>query len=102
MQKGVHVMIRPMNPCSPGCGNSSNGASLLRKIQEIDFSLYETVLYLDAYPECPEALAYYHSLLSRRRALVAQYEREVGPLTAFGNDSQTSWDWIKSPWPWQM
>lgn len=102
-------MNRPMNP-NHDCNNShslcgrpnTNGASLLRKIQEIDFSLYETVLYLDVYPDCREALAYYHTLLSQRAALVARYEREVGPLTAFGNLSQTSWDWVKSPWPWQM
>ena len=102
MQKGVHVMNRPITPCNPGSSHNTNGASLLRKIQEIDFSIYETVLYLDAYPDCREALAYYHTLLSRRHALVAQYEREIGPLTAYGNVSQTSWDWIKSPWPWQM
>ena len=106
MQKGVLIMNRPMNPsnmgCNQGCGGGTNGASLLRKIQEIDFSLYETVLYLDVYPACREALAYYHTLLSQRAALVAQYEREMGPLTAFQNQSKTSWDWIKSPWPWQM
>jgi spore coat protein JB len=84
------------------CNSNHNGASLLKKIQEIDFSIYETVLYLDAYPNCREALAYYHTLLSQRKALMCQYEREVGPLSAFGNQSQTSWDWVKSPWPWQM
>jgi hypothetical protein len=51
---------------------------------------------------CREALAYYHTLLSQRAALVARYEREVGPLTASSNLSPTSWDWVKSPWPWQM
>ncbi len=91
-------MNRP-NTC---CNSSHNGASLLKKIQEIDFSIYETVLYLDAYPDCREALAYYHTLLAQRKALMCQYEREVGPLSAFGNQSQTSWDWVKSPWPWQM
>ena len=90
-----------LNRPSPVCNTSQNGSSLLRKIQEIDFSLYETVLYLDAYPDCAEALAYYHTLLSQRKGVVAQYEREVGPLTAFSNSSRTSWDWIKSPWPWQ-
>ncbi len=88
-------MIRPNSPCS-------NGASLLKKIQEIDFSIYETVLYLDAYPNCREALAYYHTLMSQRKELMCRYEREVGPLSAFGNTSQSSWDWVKSPWPWQM
>lgn len=100
-------MNRPSNRpnsnsgCNLGC-TSGNGASLLRKIQEIDFSIYETVLYLDAYPDCREALDYYHTLHAQRKGLVCQYEREVGPLTAFSNESRSSWDWIKSPWPWQM
>ncbi len=90
-------MLRPNNM---SC--NQNGASLLKKIQEIDFSIYETVLYLDAYPDCREALAYYHTLMSQRKGLMSQYEREIAPLTAFGNCSQSSWDWVKSPWPWQM
>lgn len=90
-------MTRNMNSRNQnGCGGS-----LLRKIQEIDFSIYETILYLDAYPHCKEALAYYHTLLSQRKALAAQYERDNGPLTAFGNQSESTWDWVKSPWPWQ-
>ncbi len=91
-------MNRPNMPCD----HPHNGAGLLKKIQEIDFSIYETVLYLDAYPNCREALAYYHSLMSQRKMLMTQYEREVGPLTAFSNQSRESWDWTKSPWPWQM
>ena len=90
-----------LNRPSSTCNSSQNGSSLLRKIQELDFSIYETVLYLDAYPDCGEALAYYHALLSQRKAVAAQYEREVGPLTSFSNCSRSSWDWIKSPWPWQ-
>ncbi|MBP3375580.1 MAG: spore coat protein CotJB [Clostridia bacterium] len=90
-------MNRPMNQHN----RNADGASLLRKIQEVDFSLYETILYLDVYPTCREALAYYHALLSQRKALLAQYEREIGPVSAFGNASQNSWDWIRSPWPWQ-
>lgn len=97
-------MNRPNFSCNLGCGcgNNAGGAALLQKIQEIDFSIYETVLYLDAYPECREALAYYHDLLARRAVLVAQYNRDSGPLTAFENLSQSSWDWVKSPWPWQI
>ena len=85
-----------------GQGNGANRChTLMNRIRAVDFALNETVLYLDAYPDCREALAYYHALLSQRKALMAQYEREVGPISAFGNASQNSWDWIKSPWPWQ-
>ena len=91
-------MNRPSNCCS----NNQSGASLLRKIQEVDFALYETALYLDAYPNCAEALNYYHSLVAQQKALTAQYEHEIGPITFSGNTNRSSWDWIKSPWPWQI
>lgn len=86
------------------CNTCPSGASadkLLKRIQEIDFSIYETVLYLDVYPDCREALAYYHSLLDARETLISEYEHRVGPLTMLGNKSAESWDWVKGPWPWQ-
>jgi spore coat protein JB len=94
-----------MNRYQPtfSCGNgNAHDDKLIRKMQEIDFSIYETVLYLDAYPNCREALDYYHSLLDAREILAAEYQKKHGPLTAFSNMSKTSWDWTKTPWPWQM
>lgn len=77
------------------------GKQLLCKLRMIDFSIYETVLYLDAYPDDAEALAYYHKLKEQRKALMAEYECAVGPMTIHGNASTDSWDWIKCPWPWE-
>lgn len=74
---------------------------LLQKLRMIDFSIYETVLFLDAYPDNAEALAYYHKLLDQRDMLAAEYEAKVGPLNIYGNESHDSWDWINNPWPWQ-
>ena len=75
---------------------------LMRKLQKLDFSIQETVLYLDAYPDCCEAKTYYHHLLRERQEVAQAYEETCGPLTAWGNQSTTSWDWCKSPWPWQL
>ncbi len=98
------MMNNRQNSCYRGCNSNggANQASLMRKIQEIDFSLYETVLYLDAYPRCRAALNYYHSLKKTRDALAAEYENAYGPITAFGNTSQGSWDWVNGPWPWHI
>lgn len=87
--------------CGCGCGSGAE-AALLRKIQEIDFSIYDIVLYLDAYPNCAEALAYYHTLLDTRAVLVSEYEHKYGPLTAFSNYNKSAWEWTVTPWPWQM
>lgn len=81
--------------------SGSRKSELMRKISEVDFAIYETVLYLDAYPESREALSYYRTLIDARNALIAEYEAQYGPITAFGNTDGTEWKWTKTPWPWQ-
>lgn len=80
-------------PCS--CGNRREA------LRTINFALVETALYLDAYPDSCEALAYYHKLLGERAALMAEYTQSCGPLTQYDNTSQSSWQWVKTPWPWE-
>lgn len=75
---------------------------LLQKLREVDFAIYETALYLDAYPDSQEALNHYHTLLKTRRELYSAYEAANKPLTLFGNESKTSWDWTKTPMPWEI
>lgn len=70
-------------------------------LRALDFAIQETVLYLDAYPDSDEALQYYHALLRQRACALAAYEEGCGPMTIYGNRSQTSWDWVKAPWPWE-
>ena len=77
------------------CGNHREA------LRAIDFALVETALYLDAYPDSCEALAYYHKLLAERKSLMADYTQHYGPLTQRDNTSQTSWQWVKTPWPWE-
>lgn len=74
---------------------------LMRRIRALDFSIYEITLYLDAYPDCAEALEYYHRLCEQRDAAVAEYESKCGPLTMHGNKSRSTWQWIRGPWPWE-
>ncbi len=88
--------------CGCGCGRSeSDCAKIKKQLQTVDFALYEVILYLDAYPEHQEALNTYHMLLARRKKLVEDYESLCGPLTAYGNISNVSWDWVKGPAPWE-
>ena len=81
--------------------NCNNGDMLKKKLQEVEFALYELTLYLDAYPESREALALYHELLGARKRLVSEYQASHGPLTMYGNESKSSWDWVTTPWPWE-
>ena len=72
-----------------------------KMLQALNFAIQETVLYLDAYPDCAQALDYYHSLIEQRAAVLEAYETACGPTTMYGNKSRTSWDWIECPWPWE-
>ena len=94
-----------MNSCrrtpSSGCGYDRNDTKLLRRLQVVNFARYDTILYLDAYPDCRKALDYYHKLLEMQRRLVAEYESKHGPVTAFGHESKDSWLWTTTPWPWE-
>ena len=74
----------------------------LEVLRALDFSIQETVLYLDAYPDCREALQYYHKLIAERKDLMKSYEMQCGPLSIYGNTSDDSWDWVKGPWPWEL
>ena len=82
-------------------GGRGNCRARMKDLQALDFALVETVLYLDAYPENRQALAYYHQLLRQREETVEAYEKNCGPITVYGNRSQTSWDWVEGPWPWE-
>jgi hypothetical protein len=97
----------PNNNMNTNNGVSCNDTSgdcktLLRKLQKIDFSIVDTVLYLNAYPECQKALAYYNQLVCEREKLSRELSQKCRrPITAFDNASAEAWDWISSPWPWE-
>ena len=62
--------------------------------------MYDTMLYLDIYPECREALAYYEKLREERDALRASLAKRCKRPTTAPENEGGSWDWIASPWPW--
>ena len=89
--------------CGCGCGghNGTSCAKLMEQIRAVDFALWETVLYLDVYPHSCDALETYHKLKAQSEALHREYESQCGPLTANGNQSTSSWDWMNKPFPWE-
>ena len=91
------------NSCPLCRGNNNARAcnSLMRELQKIDFALYETILYLDAYPECAAALDYYKGIIKEYAKLAELYENTVGPIRQ-ENIMADKWTWVDTPWPWQM
>lgn len=74
---------------------------LMKIIQTHDFALIDTMLYLDAYPETKSAIKLYNEQLALRTKYVAEYESKYGPIT-YSFDYEDHWDWVATPWPWEM
>lgn len=82
--------------------NNMSKKKLMNMIQQLDFSMIETALYLDGHPNCKKALKYYNGLKEKRDSARAQYEATYGPLTIFQNNSENTWHWVKTAWPWEL
>ncbi len=78
-----------------------NCINLKRKLQIVDFAITDTVLYLDAYPFCKEALEHYGELIKMREALVKEITENGGQVTTHNSKDTTAWNWTSDPWPWQ-
>lgn len=91
--------------CNSNAGagaNNGNCKQKLKKLQMIDFSMIETILYLDAYPYNAEALKYYKALKAEREALLSEMKAQgCAPITAQDAAHGGEWDWTDSPWPWE-
>jgi len=77
--------------------------SMLKDIQTVDFVLVELTLYLDTHPDDMQAIQQYNQFAQKRKELVSKFEPLFGPLYAFGlSYTKCPWQWIETPWPWQV
>ena len=75
---------------------------LLFNILMYKFALVELDLYLDTHPRDSKMINLYDQYLTEEKKLCKEYEKNYGPLTLNGENLGTnSWNWIKSPWPWE-
>ncbi|HML35955.1 MAG TPA: spore coat protein CotJB [Bacillota bacterium] len=75
---------------------------LLRKIQALEFAIYDISLYLDTHPTDQNALCFYHQHREMLDAAVDEYTKCYGPLTIGTVESKNKWTWIEKPWPWEL
>ena len=76
-------------------------AELLRRLQAADFAALDTALYLNTHPTDTKALAYFQKVKDEAMRLKEQYTAIFGPLTHADVTSETHWNWINEPWPWE-
>lgn len=79
-----------------------NKNELMRRIQEIGFTLYDLNLFLDSHPQNQMALDYFSDMQKAYAQAQAEYELSYGPLTAFDTNTEHGWTWINDPWPWEL
>ena len=71
------------------------------RLQAIDFSMVDTLLYLDACPDDTRALAYFRKLNSEREELVAMMESAGCPPLRATEGTANRFRWNEGPWPWE-
>lgn len=79
----------------------TNRDTLLKRLQICDFTLTEVALYLDTHPRDKEALAYYHKYLALQKEAKEEYVRKYGPIVHSDQQSESKWEWVNDPWPWE-
>lgn len=88
--------------CNHQCSENNECRKIKERLQKIDFSMIDTILYLDAYPNNCEALKYYHKLKEERKVLADALSQSCDrPITNFEHASTDEWVWVDGPWPWE-
>lgn len=67
----------PLSPPAP----MDERETLLRKIQQVTFTLYDVTLFLDTHPGQQEGLALRQQCIQERKQLLKQYADNYAPLT---------------------
>ncbi len=77
--------------------------SMLKEIQELEFTAIDLNLFLDTHPQDRAALKDFYTVRDKLLAAVKCYEERYGPLTVSGfTPTQYPWQWIEGPWPWEI
>lgn len=75
---------------------------LMKKLQTVDFALFDTVLYLDTHPTDQSALNYYDKIKQISNSIKEEYVSKFGPLTSCDVESSNIFNWVNNPWPWEV
>lgn len=72
------------------------------QLQALCFVVTELGLYLDTHPEDQEAFALFQRYTKLEERARSEYEAKYGPVTQSSTAEQKRYNWILSPWPWEV
>ena len=75
--------------------------NLLKQVQSYNFAAYDMLLFLDTHPDDKKAFNIFKELVKKLKSLIAEYETNYGPLSAFSSAMGSDFNWLDSPWPWE-
>lgn len=81
---------------------ASDRQQLLRAVQVQEFFLTDLALYLDSHPDCSKGLACYQQHKAMHDEAAAAYMEKYGPLCMSDVNVCNGWNWVNSPWPWEL
>ncbi|MBQ7624099.1 MAG: spore coat protein CotJB [Clostridia bacterium] len=79
----------------------SGNDNLTLAVQQAGFALYDAALFLDTHPNDTEALAYFNKCKEDYNEASKAYGSAAGPLTMYQANGTDSFNWLKTPWPWE-
>jgi spore coat protein JB len=80
----------------------NNKQALMRKVQEMNFGMIETGLFVDNQPCNQDALEAFEYFRNNYEQVKREYENNYGPLSYSGVKANCGgWSWIDGPWPWE-
>jgi len=82
-------------------GYEKSRERLMRQIMALSFVQTELNLFLDTHPQNRKAFREFRAVTEQLAELRQYYKENFGPLTAAEVKSETAWNWIESPWPWE-
>ena len=82
--------------------SNCNKSKLLKAINSVSFALLDLALYLDTHPHDSEALAKYEKYKVLRQQALYEYTENYGPLLIDKVPESSNWQWVCTPWPWEM
>lgn len=76
----------------------------LERLMEIDFVLYELLLYLDTHPDDSRAMRQFCNMVERHHQMMMEYQQNCAMLVPFQQceNDEMPWRWINEPWPWEI